>query len=159
MEERNFIQQQCGRYDRKRQSILMAAKIKIRNAQKKQKFYYDHKHCKPGCFDIGSKVLLKDFSRKKRKGGKLDSRWTGPYIIEKNIGKGIYMLSSISNPKLKVKRASACHLKPFKTRPKASSNESHYSRPLSVSSSFDNQSACMESDSMSSKKQFLPVAI
>ena len=76
------------------------------------------------------------------------------YIIEKNIGKGIYMLSSISNPKLKVKRASACHLKPFKTRPKASSNESHYSRPLSVSFSFDNQSACMESDSMSSKNSF-----
>ena len=87
----------------KRQSILMAAKIKIRNAQKKQKFYYDRKHCKPGCFDIGSKVLLKDLSRKKRKGGN-NSRWTGPYIIEKNIGKGIYMLSSISNPKLKVKR-------------------------------------------------------
>ena len=63
------------------------------------------------------------------------------------------MLSSISNPKLKVKRASACHLKPFKTRPKASSNESHYSRPLSVSSSFDNQSACMESD-RSSKNSF-----
>ena len=41
----------------KRQSILMAAKIKIRNAQKKQKFYYDRKHCKPGCFDIGPKVF------------------------------------------------------------------------------------------------------
>ena len=89
MEERNFIQQQCSRYDRKRQSILMAAKIKIRYAQKKQKFYYNHKHCKPGCFDIVSKVLLKDFSRRKRKGGKLDSRLTGPCIIEKKIGKGI----------------------------------------------------------------------
>ena len=76
---------------------------------------------------MGSKVLLKDFTRKKRKGGKLDMKWTGPYLVKKHVGKGIYLLSSPNNPALKIKRASGCHLKPYRTPPASpvkSSNES-----------------------------------
>ena len=56
----------------KRRKDVETARIRIKEAQVKQKHYYDLKHCKPGAFDIGSQVLMKDLSRKKRKGGKLN---------------------------------------------------------------------------------------
>ena len=39
-------------------------------------------------YQVGALVLKKDFKRKKRKGGKLDDRWLGPYMISKDLGKG-----------------------------------------------------------------------
>ena len=47
-------------------------------AQKKQKEVYDRKHADPPKFAVGTIVLKKDFCRKKRKGGCLDHRWSGP---------------------------------------------------------------------------------
>jgi hypothetical protein len=43
-------------------------------APEKQKRMYDHKHSTNSeVYSVGSAVLKKDFTRKKRKGGKLDS--------------------------------------------------------------------------------------
>ena len=50
-------------------------KENIKTAQAKQKRNYDQKHNVAECFGMGSAVLLKDFNRKKHKGGKLDFRW------------------------------------------------------------------------------------
>ena len=47
-------------------------KKNIQTAQAKQKINYDQKHNVAECFGVGSTALLKDFNRKKRKGGKLD---------------------------------------------------------------------------------------
>ena len=44
--------------------------------------------CKPWAYKVGAKVLKNNFLHKKRKGGKMDTRLVGPYIITKNIGKG-----------------------------------------------------------------------
>ena len=55
----------------KRNDLLVMAKEKIKAAQVKQKHYYDLKPYKPGVYALGSQVLLKDHTRKKRKGGKL----------------------------------------------------------------------------------------
>lgn len=57
-------------------------------AQAKQKEYYDLKHSAASCFKVGSLVFKKDFQQKKRKGGKLDYRWQGPYVIKALLGKG-----------------------------------------------------------------------
>ena len=59
--------------------ILEEAKGNIIAAQFKQKEAYDKKHCKPGQFQCDQLVLLRNFSRKKVKGGKLTERFVGPY--------------------------------------------------------------------------------
>ena len=45
-------------------------------------------------------VLKKDFTRKKRKGGKLDYRWQGPYVILASVGKGLYKLKELNGDKV-----------------------------------------------------------
>src|SRR5205085_8353826 len=43
-------------------------------------------------FEIGDKVLLKDSSKEKRWSGKLTDNWKGPYITQKVIGRGAYLI-------------------------------------------------------------------
>ena len=129
----------------KRQHLCQTAKSKIKKAQKEQKYYYDLKHSKPSVFAVGSKVLLKDLTRKKRRGGKLDTKWRGPYRIIRDVGKGIYWLAL---PALKIKKVSGSHLKAYRTPPKSprrkiSSKELSY-LPMNESSNLQsslNQSA------------------
>jgi len=45
-----------------------------------------------GAYAVGAGTLINDYERKKRKGGKLDCRWFGPYKIEKLLEKGLYMI-------------------------------------------------------------------
>ena len=91
-------------------AILEEAKLNILQAQKKQKEHYDKKHANPLSYSISTKVLLKDFKRKKTKGGKLLIRWKGPYTIVKLLGRGTYMLSDADSNTV---RAIASHIKPF----------------------------------------------
>ena len=53
------------------------------------------KHRSACCFTIDSNVLTKDFRRKKRRGGKLDYHWKGPFVIAKNLGKGLFQLNEL----------------------------------------------------------------
>ena len=41
-------------------------------------------------FEVGVKVLKKDFLRKKRKGGCMDHKWLGPYEVIKDVGQGFF---------------------------------------------------------------------
>lgn len=84
----------------KRRKTEEAIKANIEQAQKKQKEYYDQKHGAASCFGVGSMVLKKDFTRKKRKGGKLDYRWQGPYIISASLGKGLFKLKELNGDKV-----------------------------------------------------------
>ena len=45
-------------------------------------------------------MKMKDFNRKKRKGGCLDFRWKGPYIITASLGKGLYRLREQNGEKV-----------------------------------------------------------
>ena len=76
-----------------RQELLQQVKANILKAQEKQKEYYNRKHVNPGTYTVGAKVLKKVFLRKKRKGGKMDARFLGPYIITKDLEIGLYSLS------------------------------------------------------------------
>ena len=89
---------------------LQTVKDNIIAAQEKQKRDYDKKHAKPSLFQVGALVLAKDHTRKKRKGGKLDSRWLGPFRIEQVLPRGIYLISSNST----IKKYTGAHLKPYK---------------------------------------------
>jgi hypothetical protein len=86
------------------------ARDNIRVAQERQKELYDRKHAHPCAFTVGDKVLMKDITRKKRKGGKMDVKFLGPYTITKKFGKGIYSFVSDENVVEKVSRA---YLKPY----------------------------------------------
>ncbi len=55
--------------------------------------------------------MKKDFRRKKRKGGKLDPKWLGPYTIVDDLGRGFYSLSD--GEKIVVPRVNGSHLKIF----------------------------------------------
>ena len=81
-----------------RMEVQQEVKKNITLAQKKQKKQYDKKHSNAACYSVGAKVLKKDFIRKRRKGGKMDSKWLGPYMIIKDIGKGFYKLPLCENP-------------------------------------------------------------
>jgi hypothetical protein len=89
---------------------IQLARDNIRVAQERQKELYDRKHAHPCAFTVGDKVLMKDITRKKRKGGKMDVKFLGPYTITKKFGKGIYSFVSDENVVEKVSRA---YLKPY----------------------------------------------
>lgn len=86
----------------------------IERAQEKQKKQYDKKHAAPSAFRVGVRVLRKDFTRKKRRGGKMDPKWLGPYLIEKDLGRGRYKLRSVKDTSDTVK-VNGIHLKVYKT--------------------------------------------
>ena len=96
-----------------RQGLYKKVKANIILAQNNQKKHYDRKHSLPSSFKIGDKVLKRDFLRKKRKGGKLDPKWTGPFMIVQNLGKGFFKLESSANNRI-IERINGSHLKPYK---------------------------------------------
>ena len=67
------------------------------------------------CMPIGlkslPKVLVKDFTHKKRKEGTLDLQWLGPYYIMRNLGKVTYLLHEEST--LVEKKINGAHIKPY----------------------------------------------
>ena len=72
-----------------KKATLEKAKSNIIAVQEKQKQTYDRKHCtNSDVYTVGSAVLKKDFTRKKRKGEKHDSNWIGPFTINNHLGKG-----------------------------------------------------------------------
>ena len=93
-----------------RRDICQKVKENIVKAQIKQKEAYDRKHACPSSFKIGDVVLKKDNRRKKRKGGKLDPKWVGPYTIIGDLGKGSYRLELVEDPEF-IERANGSHLK------------------------------------------------
>jgi hypothetical protein len=99
-----------------RENVLEVAKANIVKAQMKQKKQYDKKHFQPEVFSVGAIVLKKDFTRKKRKGGKLDDKWVDPYRIEAALGRGLYRLQEVADSTKKIERVNGCHLKQYNVR-------------------------------------------
>lgn len=94
-----------------RRGRLETVKENIVNAQEKQKEQYDRKHSKLEIFSIGALVWKRDFTRKKCAGGKLESKWLGPYEITNSMGRGLYRLEDARDPTKVVSRVSGVHLK------------------------------------------------
>ena len=83
------------------------ANINIKRAQRQQKKYHDS-NVKFTQFKVGDIVLLHNTRRTTRKGGKLESRWSGPFVVEKVFKKGVYKLkgraSKVNGNRLKLFR-------------------------------------------------------
>ena len=97
-----------------RMNILKEAKCNILKAQAKQKKDCDKRRNFPQMFQVGAIVLKKDFTRRKRKGGKLDSKWTGPFEITASLGRGLFCLKDCQNPVSVIPRVNGVHLKKYK---------------------------------------------
>ena len=81
-----------------RDEINKAVSENIERAQARQKKNYDKKHCKNDKkINIGSEVYIKNRRQINRKGGKMEARWLGPYIVEKVLTKGRYKLKNPSS--------------------------------------------------------------
>ena len=61
-------------------------------AQQKQKEHYDRKHSQSAVYSVGALEWKKDFTRKKRAGGKLESRCMSPYRFTHSMGGGLYRI-------------------------------------------------------------------
>ena len=92
--------------------LLESVKENVKKAQAKQKQYYDSKHGAGASFQLDALVLKKDFLRSKRKGGKLDPKWLGPYRISKVLGKGLYSLTHCHGGR-DLNRVNGIHLKTY----------------------------------------------
>lgn len=125
---------------KQRRQLLEEAKANILKAQDRRKQDYDRRRADPAAYDIGSKVLKKDFLRKKCTGGKMDAKYLGPYIITKHLGKGLYSLQLVADPTHTIQRVNGAHLKPYHTLPSSpphSDDKIHPSTSLSPQNSND----------------------
>ena len=69
------------------------AKLNIKQAQQRQKFYWSKKHKKvKPIFKKEDKVLLYDAMRDKHYSEKLLPKWKGPYFIHKRVAPDVYLL-------------------------------------------------------------------
>src|SRR5581483_3992244 len=91
-------------------------KNEIKEKQQKMKDYADRNRKNTSQFQIGEKVLLKDTSLEKQWSGKLKSKWKGPYLIYKIIGKGAYKLRNIESNKILKNPQNVEHLKRYNER-------------------------------------------
>ena len=78
-------------------------------------------------------MLKKDFRRKKRKGGKMDPQWLGPYKVAKDLGKGFYALESLQDGSIVIERINGAHLKVYLTPPSSIDHQSLSSFSATVS--------------------------
>ena len=139
-------------------ALLEEVQKNIISAQKKQKEQYDKKHSKAVFYSAGTHVLKKDFRKKKRKGGKLDFPWVGPYLITRSQGKGFYELQSCGKGRVTtIPRVSHVHIKVYKSlscspsrrlQSPSASNESHSSPSPPVGPASTSRSAVSLSPTM-----------
>ena len=61
---------------------------------------YDRKH-RSTILSFNTMVLTENSCQKQRKGGKMDDRYTGPYFINRHVGKGVYELRNAHDKILK----------------------------------------------------------
>ncbi len=97
-----------------REDAFKKAEENILVAQKQQRETYDRKH-EAKILPVGSQVLLENSMQKQRKGGKLEPVWLGPYLISRDVGKGLYELTNKSGKVLK-KKANIYRLREYKER-------------------------------------------
>ena len=128
-EYHNLEEPDMAKLEEERARRLDEAKQNILEAQQKQKETYDRKHAKPECYKIGELVLKKDFTRKKRKGGKLEIRFLGPYTISKVLPHGTYEL--INPTEQNTIRVTGAHFKLYNPPNPSSPPEADFSPPPS----------------------------
>ena len=91
------------------------AEQNIIKAQAHQKKNYDRRHAVPK-FQKGDVVLRKNMANSHRMGGKMDSRWLGPYKVEEITAKELHQLKCVKSGKLLKQAFSSLQLKAYVDR-------------------------------------------
>lgn len=138
-EDGEEAEQICAKMKKIKEAIDDKAIKNIKNAQDRYKRDYDNKHFTTNvrtfatscvistlfCILLwnrkvsisiqvlqpGTKVLLRNSAQDGRKGGKLQERWLGPYVIEEFIGKGVYKINNPKTGRTLKKGVNVCRLK------------------------------------------------
>ena len=76
--------------------------LNISESQREQKKVYDRKH-QSTILSVNTMVLMENSCQKERKGGKTDDRYSGPYCINRHVGKGVYEVRNAHDKILKKK--------------------------------------------------------
>ena len=94
MQKKLFVSLQWNDYvsSRKLRKIFIKPRVRKKALRPKHAIPIAFEVCILCMQTLGTNVLMKDFRRKKRKGGKLDYEWKGPYEITDCLGKGLNML-------------------------------------------------------------------
>lgn len=88
----------------KTSSLLRTGRKKAFNSRKK--------NVKTFHFKVGDEVLKANKRKEGRKGGKLESNWSGPFYISSISEKGVATLTTMKGPQLK-QSVNVSQLKPF----------------------------------------------
>ena len=100
----------------KRNDINKKVLENIKNAQGKQKKYYEQvRSSRYKCFNlkVGDKVLRKNFESLKKVGGKLKPKWLGNYLIHSIDKHNRIILKDLKKNKILKKIFPYAHLKPY----------------------------------------------
>lgn len=82
-----------------KREVLSKARLNVKKAQEKQKYYYDKRHSSGEVFRVGDKVLLKNLRRNDRKGDWKQLPFTGPFILVREGDKGLFQLKNSKSGK------------------------------------------------------------
>jgi hypothetical protein len=77
----------------------------------------------PQVLAVGDKVLVRNMRNVSRKGGKMDVRWTGPYVIAAHVGKGRYRLMEEQSGNPLKQAINSSRLKKYIERPTQEKND------------------------------------
>ena len=80
-------------------------------------------HISPQVLAVGDKVLVRNMRNVSRKGGKMDVRWTGPYVIAAHVGKGRYRLMEEKSGNPFKQAINSSRLKKYIERPTQEKND------------------------------------
>ena len=98
-------------------------------------------------------MLVKDFNRKKRKGGKLDYKWKGPYTITQCLGRGLYSLKAVDKSH-EIGRVNGAHLKQYLS-PMHQETDTSKQNDSSLKCSDSSESSQSQSENHSVKSSFV----
>ena len=133
-----------------REKAFKAVEANITAAQKCQKETYDRKH-QPQVLLEGTEVLLENTHQKQRKGGKMEPLWLGPYVIHRDLGKGLYELKNAEG-KLVKKKANINRLKIYTRRKESPAPPHSQSDETSIKQSEQKSTELTEKEPPSSSK-------
>ena len=71
-------------------------------------------------------VLLRNSAQDERKGGKLQQRWLGPYVIAEFVGKGVYKITNPKTGQTLKKGVNVCRLKIYHESQSASKEPTNH---------------------------------
>ena len=97
-----------------RAEIYKKAEKNILAAQKRQKRNFDRRHCGGLTLSVGEKCWVLNKKNDDRKGGKLETRWLGPYeVYDVDYNKSLYIVKDLKTGKVRKRKVPVNQIKKY----------------------------------------------